>query len=385
MIFILAFVAISAIEEPVTYDVIKKGLDDSQFYRIPAIVMAPDNKTLVTATDKRWLSILDLPRKIDVVIKLSHDGGRTWSVSKTITPGKADPKGYGDPALVVDRERGAIFCLITGNQGTFESTQEDMQHNYYCVSYDNGETWSDMVDITDMLFGPGCTNSETSKYFSNFFSSGNALQLRSGRLLIVGVVRRNSGRGLSTHSVYSDDHGKTWTMSPHYGTTTGDESKVVELNNGSVLMSIRHRPDRFFTISNDGGVTWGPTVSMKDLHDPACNGDLIRYTSTKDGFDKDRLIHTMLYTSNGNSTRWNLTVLVSYDEGNTWPVKKVLEPSYAIYSSITFSPIDGTLYIYWEKSIDSTVGSGCDMVCTRLTLDWITDGADHWEPPKNLR
>ena len=62
--------------------------------------------------------------------------------------------------------------------------------------------------------------------------------------------------------------------------------------------------------------------------------------------------------------------------------EKVIEPSYAIYSACTVSPIDGKIYVYWEKSIDHTVSAGCDMVVTTLTLDWLTDGKDTWTPPK---
>ncbi|OHT05259.1 neuramidase [Tritrichomonas foetus] len=380
--FLFSF-ALSEITEPTEKLLIKKADGGSQFYRIPAIVLAPDNKTLVTATDKRWESILDLPRKIDVVIQYSEDGGLTWSPAQTITPGKSDPKGYGDPLLIVDRQIGAIFCMFTGNQGTFESSSkwDNSQHLYYCVSYDNGHTWSDMEDITAMLYGERCTDPVRKNYKSLFLSSGNGLQLRSGRLLVAAVVRPKTTNSLSVYVVYSDDHGKTWTMSTYGATHAGDESKLVELNNGSVLMSVRRRPNRAFIISNDGGVTWGKEWNHPEVKDPACNGDLIRYTSTKDGYDKDRLIHTLLYSGTGSADRKNLTIMISYDEGNTWPVKKVIYGSWAIYSSVTFDPATGLIYVYWEKSIDNTVGAGCNMVLTTLTLDWITDGQDTYTPP----
>lgn len=366
------------IQQPIHKRIVKRGDDGSEFYRIPAIVVAPDNKTLVTATDKRWSSVLDLPRKIDVIIKISHDNGLTWTQSLTITGGKTDPIGYGDPALIVDRQANLIFCLFTGNKGTFDSTKDDRQKNYYCVSKDNGKTWSSVIDITDMLYGTGCRDPVRSEYYSCFLTSGAGLQTRSGRLMLVGIVRENSGRGLSTHTVYSDDHGKTWAMSNSRSVSNGDESKVVQLNNGSILMDIRTKPNRRYSISNDEGITWNGAYAQPDLQDPACNGEIIRYTSTLDGYNKNRLIHTNLHH---DSQRKNLVIKISYDEGNTWPIEKVIEPSYAIYSAVTTSPIDGKIYVYWEKSIDDSVGSGCDMVLTTLTLDWITDGKDTWTPP----
>lgn len=369
---------ISVIEEPTHKRIIKRGDEGSEFYRIPAIAFAPDNKTLVVATDKRWRSIMDLPEKIDIVIKLSYDLGKTWTREKTITSGKSDKIGYGDPALIVDRQANAIFCFFTSGPAWYASTNTNPQRNWYCVSYDNGETWSSPIDITDMLYGANCRDPKLQPYASNFLTSGSGLMTRNGRMMLVGVAKEHGNSKLCPHLCYSDDHGKTWKMTPNRGVDGGDESKVVELNNGSILMDIRTNGNRRFTISNDNGYSWGPVYSQPELLDPNCNGEIIRYTSTLDGFDKDRLIHTSLYS---NSGRKNLTIMISYDEGQTWKYKKVIEPSWCIYSSVTTSPHDGKIYVYWEKSIDHTVESGVDMIFTTLTLEWVTDGEDHWTPP----
>ncbi|KAK8835680.1 hypothetical protein M9Y10_042277 [Tritrichomonas musculus] len=358
--------------------ILKNGDGGAEYYRIPAITFAPDNKTLVTATDKRWVTRSDLPNKIDVVIKISKDNGLTWTVSKEITPGKSDKFGYGDPCLIVDRQANLIFCLYTGIKGTMASTKDDRQRNYYCVSKDNGETWSSPIDITDMLYGTGCRDPIRSQYYSCFLTSGNGLQTRSGRLMLVGIVRETSAKTLSTHTVYSDDHGKTWTMSPYASVNDGDESKLVELNNGSIIMDIRTKKFRRFSISNDEGITWNFTFSHPYLQDPGCNGEIMRYTSTLDGYDKNRLLHTNV---NHSSVRQNLVIKVSYDEGNTWVHEKVICAGRSIYSSIAVSVIDGKIYVYWEKNLSNNDADGFDLVVTTLTLDWITDGKDTWKPP----
>lgn len=94
--------------------------------------------------------------------------------------------------------------------------------------------------------------------------------------MVVGIVRETKDGPLSTHTVYSDDHGKTWTMSNYHSVLSSDVSKLVELNNGSILMDIRTSPNRRFTISNDGGITWGEVFTRNDMPDPACNGEIIR-------------------------------------------------------------------------------------------------------------
>lgn len=379
-LFLYLSLVFSAIEEPTHLVLLKGGDDGSKFYRIPAIVMAPDNKTLVTATDKRWYNNADLPQKIDVVIKTSKDNGKTWSSSKMITPGLSDPIGYGDPALIVDHQRNAIFCLFSGDKGTFASTKDAPQRNFYCVSYDNGETWSNMVEITHMLYGKDCKDPIRREFYSNFLTSGNGFQLRNGNLMLIGAGRKYGNSSTHVFAVFSEDHGKTWTLSPHSPvgvprTYRGDETKVMELNNGSLLMSIRQAPNRLFSLSIDGGHTWAYPTVVTDILDPNCNGDIIRYTSTRDGYNKDRIIHTIPY----GKSRANLSVLISYDEGNTWPVQKVIHAGSAAYSSVTFSPIDGKIYLYWERG--GGADGGYDMVVTTLTLDYLTDGKDTWTPP----
>ena len=71
--------------------------------------------------------------------------------------------------------------------------------------------------------------------------------------------------------------------------------------------------------------------------------------------------------------------MVSYDEGNTWPVKKVIYANSAAYSSITFSPIDGKIYVFWERG--GNADYSFDLVVPTLTLEYITDGNDKWTPP----
>lgn len=81
-----------AYDEPTVSTVFSPGDEDSKYYRIPAIVTAP-NGSLVTATDKRKVTLTDLPNPIDVVVKTSHDGGLTWGPTKLIAGN--NPKGCG--------------------------------------------------------------------------------------------------------------------------------------------------------------------------------------------------------------------------------------------------------------------------------------------------
>lgn len=369
LLFLFAFVL--PYDEPVTVNIFTPGDEDSKFYRIPAIVTAP-NGSFVVATDRRKVVQLDLPNPIDVVIKTSHDGGLTWGATKLIAGN--NPKGYGDSALIVDKQTGNILCLFNGNNGFFQSTSTDPIRNYLSISKDNGETWSEPKDITYMLYGAECDHPERQTWDGMFLTSGAGHQLRSGRLMVVGVVRKHLTAGLFNYVVYSDDHGETWDVGISPATSGGDESKVIELNNGDVMMSIRHKPYRFQAISHDKGLTFDPQENRPDMVDPACNGDIIRYTSTKDGYDKDRILFV---NDHHPSLRENVSIKVSYDEGKTWAYSKVIYPGDAWYSAATIRQ-DGMIAVYFER-VDDQARSNMDLML--MSLEWITDGADKYIPP----
>jgi hypothetical protein len=337
----------------------------SKYHRIPAIVTARDG-SLITATDRRWDYPNDLPNHIDLVIRRSSDKGQTWSDALTLY-GEGTETGFGDAALVVNQKSGTIICLFAGNRGFFSSSSASLIRIYQSKSRDNGLTWSSPTDITDHIYGPGCLNPITQGWQGAFVTSGAATQLRNGRLMAGLVVRENTSRSISSYVIYSDDNARTWQVSSGRASSEGNESKIVELNDGNLLMSIRSNQNRKFNLSRDKGMTWSSPFSQPAIQDPNCNGDLIRYTSMTDGYLKNRLLHSIPYATN----RSNLSVLLSYDEGETWPVRKTVYPGKSAYSSLTVLQ-DGTIGMYYEVGEYETY----EMYFARFSLGWLTNGAD---------
>lgn len=358
------FLSASTVEYCNTYD--------SRYYRIPAITTAK-NGWLVAVTDKRWGSNGDLPNNIDVVARVSKDNGETWSLPVTIagTAELGGDYGHGDPAIVTDLVTGDIFVLVCSKEGFFYGTPTNPQLIKVIASRDNGETWEAPVDITNQLYGAGCSDSERSSIHSLFPSSGSFMQTKDGTLMCVAPTRPTSS---GTHSTFqariisSSDHGATWTLSNNYAMLDADESKIVELDNGDLLVSSRHASYRYFATSNDGGASWSTRNTWSDLYEPGCNGDLIRLTSISGGSDKNRLLHSIPNAS----SRQNVTVFLSTDEGSSWPVKKSICEKGSAYSSLTVLP-DGSIGCYYEE--DALEG-GYQMRYVRFSLDWLTNGAD---------
>lgn len=362
-------------EEPVEYVVLKDGDECSRFYRIPAIIRAKDG-SLITSTDKRWETQADLPSKIDVVIKRSTDDGKTWSPQTTIAISKGN-LGYGDASLVMDKNSGTIFCFFNGENGFIASNPDNPQRLFFCKSEDNGVTWTEKTEITQHIYSHVCDECKgQSRYdwYGMFMASGNALQLSNGRIIIGVTVRITPFGSFRNYAIFTDDLGKTWDISNEIF-QPGDECKIVQQNNGALIMSIRHKPHRIFVYSYDNGKTWKDIVPKSEIVDPACNGDFIRYTSIVDGHDKNRLLHSIPYHP---SNRQNITVLISYDEGETWPVMKTIHAGAGSYSSIAILE-NGDIIVYYEKDHDNT----CDLVCSIFSLEWLSDGQDRYQPPVN--
>jgi hypothetical protein len=345
---------------------------NSTNYRIPAVITAKDG-SIVAVTDKRKFNEGDLPQDIDIVCNRSTDGGHTWSEPYTIALGTGVNHGFGDCALAWSNDDNGLIAGFVGGPGLWNSTPSNPIRTYISRSYDNGQTWTEPQDITDFIFGDNCIVPEQRTWRASFFGSGNGLRTSTGRIMFVAAIRETTAQSLNNHAVYSDDNGLTWHVSGR-ASVAGDEAKVTELVDGRILMSIRHAGNRWYNISEDGGETWQPTTSTwYDITAPACNGDMIRYTSENQGYDKNRLLHSVPFGNN----REKVTVYVSYDEGETWPVSKCIVPYSSAYSSLCILP-DGTIGLYVEESYAGA--SGYSTVFYNFSLEWLTDGEDTFEP-----
>jgi len=104
------------------------------------------------------------------------------------------------------------------------------------------------------------------------------------------------------------------------------------------------------------------------------NADLIRYTSTLDGFDKSRLLFS---NPRDPSQRRNLHVYLSTDEGVTWPTdySKQIYEGLSGYSSLTILK-DGTIGLFYENGENELY----QLYFTRFSLNWLTGGKDTYQP-----
>ncbi len=130
--------------------IFKNGDDGYACYRIPAIVRTRQG-TLLAFAEGRKGGCSDTG-DIDLLLKRSFDGGKTWGKLQVLWD-DAD-NTCGNPAPVVDGETGEIILLATWNLGEDHEKEiirgegKDTRRVFVSSSVDDGTTWKPMKDIT---------------------------------------------------------------------------------------------------------------------------------------------------------------------------------------------------------------------------------------------
>jgi sialidase-1 len=315
--------------------VFKAGEDGYHTYRIPAIVRAKNGDLLAFAEGRK-----NGPGDhgdIDLVLKRSSDGGKTWSAMQLVQDEWEDPTArvwIGNPTPVVDlldpKHPGRIWLVFTrSNERVFVTSSDD-----------NGTTWSARRDITPTAGKPDWS----------WYAVGpvHAIQLvrgkHAGRLVIPCDHRigdRKAARW-GSHLVYSDDHGATWKLGA--ADTHAPESPLhpnecvaVELVDGRVYVNARNQEGsdpakRAVAYSSDGGQSFDARfVAEPQIASPVVQNSLIRFSATDQGDGRDLLVHC---GPGDPKARRDLTILTSRDEGKTWGQKTVVHPGPAAYCDL---------------------------------------------------
>jgi sialidase-1 len=351
----------AVIPYPWSIDVFVRGENNIFLHRIPALAVTTKG-TLLALCDARMQLGDDLPNNIDLALRRSFDLGETWTPMQFIAdfPGT---EGAGDASLLVDRDTGRIWAFYAygpegiGSRESQSGLAGPTLQLHLIHSDDDGATWSKATDLNPMVKDPA--------WKAVWPSPGSGIQARSGRLYF--PLSQVSDASYS-RLIYSDDHGKTWSITPAMARDT-NESMVVELDDGRLMANMRgFKKKRTVAISNDQGQSWEPMSSGEALIGPQCQASFIRYSSLSDGDDRNRL----LFSNPASTKRENMTVRLSYDEGKTWPIFKTIYPGKADYSSLAVLP-DGTVGMFYEHGPQH----GTDQLTfVRFTLEWLTDGED---------
>ena len=333
------------------------GEDGYYRYRIPALVVSTRGTILAFCEARKYTGSDD--DVIDVALRRSFDGGRTWEPRQIIV---ADGDiTCGNPCPVVDHSTGVIWLpFCKNNQQVFITRSED-----------DGVSWGAPVEITSEVKDPSWA------YLGS--GPGHGIQLQSGRLLIPSWCDESPepatqtaelywGKVQSSYAFFSDDHGATWKRGEKLTDDMSDECEAVETADGAVYMNMRSRQEkncRAQAWSRDGGASWSKVEFDPNLPEPSCQAGLVRLT------DQDSSSRSRVLLSHPSDTRERsrLKARLSYDECRTWSVEKMVYEGFAAYSDLAIAP-DHTILCLYEAD-------HARLVLARFNLEWLTDGADH--------
>jgi sialidase-1 len=333
LILILAVNLILTPISPAQESVVFKGGEEGHaIYRIPAIIALPSGELLAFAEGR--VNGSDDFGDINLVLKRSSDQGLSWSGIQTLVD--YDSLQAGNPAPVVDLldpsyPEGVIYLFYnTGNNHEYDvRMNRGVREIWVMKSFDLGKNWESPENITLQVhkpknpgFNPEYNNREDWRHYAN--TPGHAFQFKKGRYKGRIFVAANHSVGdpqenfaeYQAHGFFTDDHGKTFSLSNSIDIPGSNESIAAELSGDRLIMSIRNQKGdirrRILAYSSDGGQSWDEAKFDEDLPDPVCQGSILDL-GERDG--KTILAHS----NNANETERNhLTIKISYDEGRNW-------------------------------------------------------------------
>ena len=398
LLALLSCVTVQAAEPLLTkQDLFVSGEDPAyNVYHIPGVVVTAKGTVLAWCEARKRPSGVSDWDDIRILLRRSTDDGKTWSAPKSIAdvPGpktknpsalqmkNVDPNDvtYNNPVLIADKN-GAVYMLFC----------LEYMRAFYQRSDDDGVSWSTPIEITSAFDG------FKKSYDWKVLATGpnHSIQLKTGRLVV--PVWLSTGTGSNGHhpsvtaTIYSDDSGKSWHAGDIAVPATEEwddpnETVAIELNDGRVMLNVRsqskaHR--RLITTSVDGATGWTTPKFDDALLEPICMAGIVRYA-----FGDQNLIlfsnpHNLEKAKGKaepgkNRDRKNVSVKISRDEGQTWPVNKTIEPGASMYSDIAVTH-SGTILCFYGRSGEAqglapglAAFAGGRLTLARFNLEWLT-------------
>jgi len=263
------------------------------------------------------------PRGGRVSYCVSEDEGATWSGARVIFDGPDDDR---DPSIT-QLEDGRLVCSFFKRH----------KGSWLTYSGDAAKTWSEPVRLS-----------------GTYYLSAPLRELRDGTF-IQGLYYERGGKAWGA-VIKSADHGKTWGRVidiPNGGEYLDAETDIIELSDGRLLAALRGRRRMWRSISKDRGETWSAPVSFgAPGHCPylhrAADGTIV-------------LAHRLPATS----------LRFSRDEGKSWSDAIRVDDHGGAYPSMVNLRDGSILIVFYEE------GSGSDIRARRFRL--LEDGVEWLE------
>lgn len=325
-------------------------------HRIPGMLVT-DRGTLLVYCEARkeghdWALM-------DILLQRSQDHGKTFSEPYFLAQGNEDHNTVNNPVMMQDKN-GRIHFLYcedyTINGGRALRRYSD----------DDGITWSEPIDVTEFTMPD---------YHNAFaFGPGHGIMTKDGTLIVpVWMVPKRHEAPLSSHSpavlstFYSKDNGETWAvgeiLESNPDVISPNETVAALTSDGGVYLNIRFQGYcRAKAYSQNGYSGWTNYSPDYNLPDPRCFGSVAVC-------DDGEHPYTLIFANCADKVfRNTVTVRASTDNGETFPVSKLLDKERGGYVEVATDNKEKLIYVLYEDR------AGVTDHLAIFNYEWLTSG-----------
>ena len=306
-------------------------------HRIPGMLVTDKGTLLVYCEARREASDWAL---MDILMQRSEDHGQTFSPKVVMAAGTEEHKTVNNPVMMQDKN-GRIHFLYCEDYATKGGR---VLRRY---SDDDGMTWSAPIDITEF----------TMPHFRNAFAlgPGHGITMLDGTLLVpIWMVPKYYHEHINSHipsvlsTIYSKDCGETWAIGEILDTykevISPNETVAALTSDGRVYMNIRHMGhNRVKAYSCSGYSGWTHYVPDYKLPDAKCFGSVSAY---HDGVHPYSIVFANCACQ---TARKEVTVRISNDDGQTYPISRIIDADRGGYVETAVDNKEGIIYVLYEN------------------------------------
>jgi sialidase-1 len=305
--------------------------DGYDCFRVPAVIRAGNGDVLAFAEGRNGGARFCADAgNIDLVVRRSVDGGRTWGALHVVIRGGGDTRGNPTPILIPSIGRIVLLstaeCVRRSPCGRIPQVQS---------SDDNGYTWTTPRALTGELGFP-----HPPGWLAT--GPGHAIVLAHGThaARLLAGLSYDDGKRYSVAVIYSDDQGVTWKRG---ATETGDnpalqpqELSLAELADDRVYAAARNQADhadqclaggtrnRADAVVTDGGTRFARGFTFDSgLVAPTVQGSVLGVGAS-----------TLFAAPDDCGVRQDLVIRSSTDEGAHWRIDGGVWSQAAAYSDL---------------------------------------------------
>jgi len=368
-------------------------------YRIPSLIVTGNGTVLAFCNDRKN-TVRD--HAIDTaLVYAAKPLGKPWSKPMTLMEhegvccliGSAVYDAQTDTAFIFVKRKFARdeFASFTDEEARRLEEEDEMRAkemglelgNFQFSSADHGESW-ELEKVMERPLSFPAANGESLRVLMHTHGGAHGVQLRHGkhRGRLLCPSRFFTGRYTNwaeirnfvyNNAVYSDDHGKTWTVSQPVQQGTG-EGTLIELENGEILYNSRAYfgdGKRYLAKSCDGGESFtdlGTDPFLREETRIGCNASFLRVEREELGEELSQKYlppeadSLTVFVNPRSEKRSCMTACVSFDSGKTWREARCFYEGACAYSSLAFSVTDHHFHMIYEKGTEKPYTLGITAV-----------------------